>query len=98
MDERFYYLDRDLSLAESTRRFADGGREIPEERHYVAAIRRRGHLGWVFRFSRHFHDDLESIVGTLNRPPRSPLTTELTDDYATDRAVTSVLRPESVRA
>lgn len=72
-----YYLDRRLTLAESTRRFSgDGrGREAPEERYYVVAIRRSSHPGWVFRFSRH-HQALDSIVTTLNRPPGLPLTTE----------------------
>jgi hypothetical protein len=71
-----YYLDRHLALAESTRQFSDDGRgrKIPEERYYVVAIRRRGHPGWVFRFSRN-HEALDSIVNTLNRPPGLLLTT-----------------------
>ena len=76
MNEGSYYLDRKLTLAESTSRFSAGGREIPEERHYVVAIRRRGHPGWVFRFPRRFQDDLDSMVGTLNRPRGLPLTRE----------------------
>ena len=76
MNEGSYYIDRQLTLAESTSRFSAGGREIPEERHYVVAIRRRGHPGWVFRFPRRFHDDLESMVATLNRPRGLPLTRE----------------------
>lgn len=75
MNEGSYYLDRHLTLAESTHRFSDGGREIPEEGHYVVAIRRRSHLGWVFRFSRHFQD-LELMITTLNRPRSPALTME----------------------
>ena len=64
-----YYLDRDLTLAEGTRRFSlDGrGRETPEQRYYVAAIRRNSHPGWVFRFSRYEEPAFRSIVRTLNR-------------------------------
>ena len=76
MNEGSYYLDNRLTLAESTLQFSTGGRAIREERHYVIAIRRHGQPGWVFRFPRHFHDDLESIVSTLNRPRGLPLTME----------------------
>jgi hypothetical protein len=62
-----YYLDRQLSLSESTRRFSDGGRETPEEGYYVVAIRKSERRGWVFRFSSHEQACL-SIVATLNRP------------------------------
>jgi hypothetical protein len=76
MNEGGYYVDRRLTLAESTSRFSAGGRAICEERHYVAAIRRHGQPGWVFRFSRRFYDDLESMVSALNRPPGLVLTRE----------------------
>ena len=64
-----YYLDRSLTPAEGRRRFsADGrGREAAEERYYVVAIRRRGHPGWVFRFSHYDENAFSSIVRTLNR-------------------------------
>ena len=71
-----YYLDRRLSLAESTSRFSAGGRETHEERHYVVAIRRHGYPGWIFRFPHRVNDDLESMVSALNRPGGLLLTTE----------------------
>ena len=64
-----YYLDRHLTLAESTRRFSEDGRgrDALEEKHFVVAIRRRDHLGWVFRFSHYEETTPRSIVETLNR-------------------------------
>lgn len=64
-----YYLDRRLTLAEGTRRFSEDGRgrEAPQGRYYVAAIRRSGHPGWVFRFSHYDETAFRSIVMTLNR-------------------------------
>jgi hypothetical protein len=96
MNEGSYYLDRALTLAESTCRFSGGGREIPVERHYVVAIRRRGHSGWVFRFSPRYCNDLESMVSTLNRPPRPALTTER-PSLVTDGAVITAAQPSDTR-
>jgi len=64
-----YYLDRHLSLAESTRQFSEDGRarDAREERYYVVAIRRSGDPGWVFRFSHYDEPAFRSIVQTLNR-------------------------------
>jgi len=66
------YLDRSLTTAESTRRFSEDGRgrKLPEERHYVVAIRRRGHPGWVFRFSHYDEKAFFPIVQMLNRLAR----------------------------
>jgi hypothetical protein len=65
-----YYLDRSLTSVESTRRFSEDGRvrEAGEKRHYVAAMRRGGRPGWMFRFSHYEDTTLRSIVRTLNRP------------------------------
>jgi len=67
-----YYLDRSLTTAESTRRFSEDGRarEVIDERHYVVAIRRRGHPGWVFRFAHYDEKDFLPIVQMLNRLER----------------------------
>ena len=67
-----YYLDRNLTTAESTRRFSEDGRgrEAPEERYYTAAIRRTGHPGWVFRFSHYNEKAFLPIVEMLNRLAR----------------------------
>ena len=67
-----YYLDRSLTTAESTRRFSEDGRgrEVPEERYYVVAIRRSGHSGWVFRFSHYNEKAFLPIVQMLNRIAR----------------------------
>ena len=70
-----YYLDRQLTIAEGTRQFSEDGRgrEVSDERYYVAAIRRNGHPGWVFRFSHYDETAFRSIVRTLNRLSREQM-------------------------
>jgi len=64
-----YYLDRSLTPDESRRRFSEDGRgrDAPQERYYVVAVRRSGQPGWVFRFSHYDETAFSSIVRTLNR-------------------------------
>ena len=68
-----YYLDDNLSLAESTCQFsANGiGRVAPQEGFYSVAIRKRGFRECVYRFADRDRIAARSTLAMLNRPARA---------------------------